>query len=206
MPSAGNLLLGIGIMVVSCVCAASGLLLIKSSGVVEAERTFFRRPRWLIGFTLLAGVASALDMIVYNLLPLSLVAPFAGFTLILTLFLASTGLLCAAEALSRAEVGAAMIVAAGVGTTSFFGPHATENLHLSIDTLQERLGAPIMVTFIVRCRSGLDPTTSGSRHSPAPALCVAATHSPEHTCSGAPTIDTHARSRSSCRSSCCGSR
>jgi len=142
-----HLFLGIGIMSLSCTCAASGLLLIKSSGLVEADRPFLRRPRWMVGFFLLAGMASGLDMVAYNLLPLSLVAPFAGVTLILTLFLASTGLLCEAEPLSRVELFAAAVVAAGVGLTSYFGPHPSEHVQLSLDDIAQRIADPTVVIF-----------------------------------------------------------
>ena len=134
-----HLLLGLPLMALSCFCASSGLLLIKASGMLEADKPFIGRPRWFVGFFLLAGVASALDIVVYGLLPLSLVAPFAGLTMALTLYLASTGLLCPAESLTWTEVVGTLFVASGVGATSTFGPRPTESSSvLSVDELQAR--------------------------------------------------------------------
>ena len=93
MPSVSSLALGLPLMACSCLAAATGLLLIKASGEYEAERPLFcQRPRWWSGFLLLALLASVLDMVVYGQLPLCMVAPFAGLTIVFTLLLASSGL------------------------------------------------------------------------------------------------------------------
>ena len=47
--------------------------------------------RWLIGFCFLGILTTVVDVYVLGILPLSLVAPFAGLTIVFTLLIASSG-------------------------------------------------------------------------------------------------------------------
>ena len=82
---------GIFLVCLGCACASTGLLLMKESTVHEGERPFFLRWRWLIGFCFLGILTTVVDVYVLGILPLSLVAPFAGLTIVFTLLIASSG-------------------------------------------------------------------------------------------------------------------
>ena len=71
---------------------SAGLLLMKSAGD-ESDIPIYRNRKWLAGFFLLGIVATIVEVSVLAVLPLSLVAPFAGLTIVFSLILASTGLL-----------------------------------------------------------------------------------------------------------------
>ena len=62
----------------------------------------------------LAVIATCLDLWAYSLLPMSVIATFAGLNIVLTLSLASTGLICSVEKLSIIEMLAAIIILVGV--------------------------------------------------------------------------------------------
>ena len=61
-----------------CLASALGLLLMKSSAEFHAHLPAWRSWRWLLGFLFLGVVATAVDVTVLGVLPLSVVAPFAG--------------------------------------------------------------------------------------------------------------------------------
>ena len=82
---------GIFLVCLGCAFASTGLLLMKESTVHEGERPFFLRWRWLIGFCFLGILTTVVDVYVLGILPLSLVAPFAGLTIVFTLLIASSG-------------------------------------------------------------------------------------------------------------------
>lgn len=68
----------------------------------------------MAGVLFLAVIATCLDLWAYSLLPMSVIATFAGLNIVLTLSLASTGLLCSAEKLGFVEILAAFIILVGV--------------------------------------------------------------------------------------------
>ncbi len=114
---------GLALMPVSCLCSSSGLLLMKSATEMRPDLPIYRNPRWLVGFFLLAVCATTVDVIVLGLLPLSVIAPFAGLTIVFSILLAASGWVTAEkEQVSRADAGAVVLVLAGVSLVSSFGP------------------------------------------------------------------------------------
>ena len=97
----------------------------KSAGD-EIDIPIYRNRKWLAGFFLLGIVATIVEVSVLAVLPLSLVAPFAGLTIVFSLILASTGLLYTPgeqETLSRTDWSCIGLVLLGVTLVSSFGPH-----------------------------------------------------------------------------------
>ncbi|EOD28814.1 hypothetical protein EMIHUDRAFT_234474 [Emiliania huxleyi CCMP1516] len=117
--SAGMLLLPVG-----CFCSASGLLLMKAAGDSRPDLPPWRNPKWIAGFVLLGILATVVEVAVLGVLPLSVVAPFAGLTIAFSLLLAASGLLTSpAERLERADLACIALVLLGVTLVSTFGPH-----------------------------------------------------------------------------------
>ena len=119
LPAQAMLLIPVG-----CACSAAGLLLMKSAGDDRPDLPPWKSPKWMIGFLLLGVFATAVEVAVLGVLPLSVVAPFAGLTIVFSLLLASSGLLTTpAESLSRADIMCIALVLLGVTLVSAFGPH-----------------------------------------------------------------------------------
>uniref|UniRef100_A0A7S4BWH0 Magnesium transporter n=1 Tax=Chrysotila carterae TaxID=13221 RepID=A0A7S4BWH0_CHRCT len=128
-----------------CLSSASGLLLMRSAK--DAEGPMYCSPRWLLGFFLLGILATMFDVIVLALLPLSVLAPFAGLTIVFSLGLARTGLFGPAEHLSFADIISTTLVLLGVTLVSAFGPHSDGPSSLS--ALTAALTQPVSVVFAV---------------------------------------------------------
>jgi len=115
---------GLALMPLSCLCSSSGLLLMKSAADLHPAMPPYRSPRWLAGFFLLGVCATSVDIIVLGILPLSVVAPFAGLNIVFTLLLSATGWLTEhAESFTYADARSTGLVLLGVTLVSAFGPH-----------------------------------------------------------------------------------
>ena len=137
---------GIALIPFGCFSSSLGLLLMKSAAEEESDRPLVLSPRWLLGFVMLGIVATAVDVIVLGILPLSVVAPFAGLTIVFSLLLARTGWLCAKEMLSWADVKSIGLVLAGVTLVSAFGPR-DEGGPPSLATLVVAMQNPRLAVF-----------------------------------------------------------
>lgn len=124
---------GILLIPIGCISSASGLLLMKASVMERPDLPAYKNVRWLLGFFLLGIMATVVDVIVLGMLPLSVVAPFAGLTIVFSLLLASSGLITGQkEQLSRSDLTAIFLVLCGVTLVSAFGPHSSEAPSLSV--------------------------------------------------------------------------
>ena len=70
-------------------------------------------------------VAAVIDVYVLGILPLSVVAPFAGLTIVFTLALSTTGAIVEREVMGPAEYQGAALIVLGVTAVSVFGPHSS---------------------------------------------------------------------------------
>ena len=118
-------LVGVGLVGCGCACAATGLLLMKASTVYEGHKPPFCRWRWLLGFTFLGVLTTVIDVYVLGILPLSVVAPFAGLTIVFSLLIAQLGLVTERELMSRTDVYGALLILLGVTLISTFGPESS---------------------------------------------------------------------------------
>ena len=100
---------GVGLVVLGCACAATGLTLMKSSTIHEGEKPFCFRWRWLVGFSFLGILTTVIDVYVLGILPLSVVAPFAGLTIVFALLITGTGCLADAEPVSSNDLANALV-------------------------------------------------------------------------------------------------
>ena len=118
--------LGIGLIVFGCMSSSIGLLLMKRSTDVEDTLPLYKRWRWLLGFLFLVVNATIIDLIAYGITPLSLIAPFAGLTMVFSLMLARSGLFGVHESLTERQIVGTAFVILGVTTVSVFGPHSSD--------------------------------------------------------------------------------
>lgn len=102
---------------VGCACSALGLLLIKSAAPAGCLS-----PRWALGFLLLGVCATAVDVVVLKLLPLSIIAPFAGLTIVFSMLIASTGVLFPPELMSQRDLLSTLVVVLGLAIIGASSP------------------------------------------------------------------------------------
>lgn len=116
---------GMCLIPVGCLCSAAGLLLMKAAAD-RPDLPPWKNPKWILGFLLLGVMATAVEIVVLGVLPLSVIAPFAGLTIVFSLLLASSSLITQPpEKLSRADGACTLLVLIGVTFVSAFGPHDT---------------------------------------------------------------------------------
>lgn len=151
-------LLGFPLMVAASLLTSTGLILMKQSAMTEGDRPLYRRHRWLLGFLLMAILSTACDGTAYSLLPLAVVASFAGLNIVFTMLIASNGWICPKEPLTWAELGAAALIVAGVGAASACGPRAPENGPQSVGQVEEQFGYPGFIAFLVTAMTSITVT------------------------------------------------
>lgn len=115
---------GLSLQTLSCLSAATGLAFMKLSSL-SSSRLLVLRWRWWVGFLFLGVFATTLEAVVFSLVPLTTVAPFAGLTIVFSLMLATSGLITSREQLQPTEVGGAALVVVGVMLVGAFGPRDT---------------------------------------------------------------------------------
>jgi len=116
-------IIGMILVFVGCCCSAVGLILLKHSTNVEEHLPLHRRPFWAVGVVFLIVNASVIDIIAFSLAPLTLVAPFSGVTIVLTTWLASSGMLFVKETVDTHDMISTALALVGVTITTAFGPH-----------------------------------------------------------------------------------
>ena len=110
-------IIGMVLVFVGCCCSAVGLILLKHSTNVEEHLPLHRRPFWAVGVVFLIVNASVIDVIAFSLAPLTLVAPFSGVTIVLTTWLASSGLLFVKETVDTHDIISTALALVGVPIT-----------------------------------------------------------------------------------------
>ena len=175
-----QLLLGLPIIVLGCLSSALGFALMKRSGELEVGEPFFLQWRWLLGFTCLAFLQTTCDAVSLSLLPLAVVAPFAGLTIVFSLAIAASGVLSdEKEMLSRADLLGAAAVLIGVACVSLSSQsHSTGDATLE----QARIALTAMPLFWLPAATALAaaasclfvPRLGGGPPSPSLAACGAA--------------------------------
>ena len=82
---------GLVLITITTFTTAVGLLLFKRSADVESHLPLWQRWRWWCGFFLTTILLAVMDSIAYAMTPLSLIAPFAGLTIVWSSLLSSLG-------------------------------------------------------------------------------------------------------------------
>ena len=139
--------LGISLISLGCLSSAIGMLFMKWSADVEADLPLYKRRRWVLGFFFLVVNATAIDVLAFAITPLSMIAPFAGLTIVFTALLASTGWIHVKEELSPTAVGCTALVLLGVTIASIFGPHPSKDEQLPLEAMQGNFVHPQFLGF-----------------------------------------------------------
>jgi len=119
-------LIGMQLALLGCFSSAVGLVLIKHSTSVESDKPLLKRKYWLMGIVFLIVNASVIDVFAFSLAPITLIAPFTGVTIVITSWLASSGVLFVKEELDVWDATSTGITLAGVTVTSIYGPHSSD--------------------------------------------------------------------------------
>lgn len=139
--------IGLAAAVIGQLIMSSGMILLRSAALMEADTVFWKRRLFWAGFALLLVNAIGVDGFVYAVTPLSLVSPVATLSVFFTMVLASMGCcLPAKESVTLAQWAAGGVMIAGIGVSSLFGPNCNNT---DLDELNRNALAPATVAFSV---------------------------------------------------------
>ena len=145
---------GIALIPIGCASSAVGLLLMKASQDLRPDLPPWRSWRWLLGFMLLGVVATSVDVIVLGILPLSVYAPFAGLTIVISLLVSASGLITQPpETLSASDVRSIALVLIGVTLVSAFGPEPSSS-HVSFEAVLAAYTSPQLAGLLAIASTG----------------------------------------------------
>ena len=122
--------LGLVLMVLGTVSSGLGMLCLKRANS-NTGVPWYRNGWFWGGITLFCVTAAGLDIIVFAITPLSLIAPFAGLTIVVSFFLASLGCCGVKETPSSVSLVAVVLITIGVTVCSIFGPKSDGQLYPS---------------------------------------------------------------------------
>jgi len=141
--------LGLALMVIGTIASALGMLSLKRAhGPAFASIPWYRNSWFWLGIVLFVFTAAGLDIIVFGITPLSLIAPFAGLTIVVSFVFATIGVCGVREIPTKTSLVAVVLITAGVTICSIFGPHDGGTLEPSeLTRLFNR--APALFSFCV---------------------------------------------------------
>ena len=136
-----------GLVLVACntFTTAVGLLLFKRSSDLESHRSLLLRPRFWCGIFFTVVVLAVTDSIAYSMTPLSLIAPFAGLTMVWSALLAHVGCFGFRERLTRTDVACTALVLAGVTLVTSVGAHGDPDP--TVAELQADFSSPLFLCY-----------------------------------------------------------
>ena len=114
----------LGIIIILCAQLSSsiGILFLKRSTDIETNLPVWKRWRLMLGLLNTVVILAITDTWAFAIMPLSMIAPFAGLTIVLTALLSATGWFGIKETLTLVDMGATALVLVGVTIVSVFGP------------------------------------------------------------------------------------
>lgn len=139
--------LGVLLLFLASVCNTIAFALMKQSSEREASLAFHHRWRWASAVFLFVTAGGVLDPAAFNMVPLSIAAAFSGLTIILTVLIASSGLMHAREVtngVQRLGVGLATV---GIILVSAYGPR--QDADSTLDREFQRFNDLLFVEFTV---------------------------------------------------------
>lgn len=141
--------LGLGLQLVGCAFAATGLAFMKLSSERDGDWPMCLRWRWWLGFLFLAILATVVEGVVLTLVPLTIVAPFAGVVILISMLIAATGCISARVPLSACDGCGGVLTVIGIGLCSWFGPNDEQaEASLTFASVLRALGDPHFKLFV----------------------------------------------------------
>ena len=117
-------LLGVAFMVLGTLSSACGMLLLKRATLGPPPVPPWYKNVWFwSGMSLIVVNASLLDIVAFAVTPLSLIAPFAGLTIVFSVVLVGIGCFGVREKPSTFSVISVGLIVLGVTMAATFGPH-----------------------------------------------------------------------------------
>ena len=136
-------LLGVGFMVLGTLSSACGMLLLKRATLGPGPVPPWYKNVWFwAGMLLIVVNASLLDIVAFAVTPLSLIAPFAGLTIVFSVVLVGVGCFGVREVPSPMTMISVGVIVFGVTIAATFGPHEDKALRPADmqDILDDRPG------------------------------------------------------------------
>lgn len=122
-------LLGVGFMVLGTLSSACGMLLLKRATLGPGPVPPWYKNVWFwAGMLLIVVNASLLDIVAFAVTPLSLIAPFAGLTIVFSVVLVGVGCFGVREVPSPMTMISVGVIVFGVTIAATFGPHEDKAL------------------------------------------------------------------------------
>lgn len=122
-------LLGVGFMVLGTLSSACGMLLLKRATLGPGPVPPWYKNVWFwAGMMLIIVNASLLDIVAFAVTPLSLIAPFAGLTIVFSVVLVGVGCFGVREVPSPMTMISVGVIVFGVTIAATFGPHEDKAL------------------------------------------------------------------------------
>ena len=115
--------LGVFLMIVGTFASALGMLCLKRAhGPAYVNVPWYRNSYLWGGILLFAVTAAGLDVVVFGITPLALIAPFAGLTIVISFLFASFGCCGVRETPTKTTLVAVVLITTGVTICSIWGP------------------------------------------------------------------------------------
>lgn len=117
-------LLGVGFMIMGTLSSAVGMLLLKRATLgPEPIPPWYKNGWFWAGMTMIVINASVLDIVAFAVTPLSLIAPFAGLTIVFSVVLVGMGCFGVRETPTTFGIVSVGLIVFGVTMAATFGPH-----------------------------------------------------------------------------------
>ena len=114
---------GLCLMLLGTFASALGMLCLKRAhGPAFVSIPWYRNSWFWGGIVLFAITAAGLDVVVFAITPLSLIAPFAGLTIVVSFVFAIVGCCGVRETPTKTSFVAVIFITVGVTICSIFGP------------------------------------------------------------------------------------
>ena len=142
---------GVVLVVVGAVASGYGFNLIKRSSLQEADLPFYKRRLLLAGLLLSSVVSSVLDVVSYAIVPLAVIAPLSGVSILSATFFASIGLGGAKERITPLKTLGVALVVSGIVIVAIVGPRPADDLEDLNEAFEGYTSTPFLVYQIVAC-------------------------------------------------------
>lgn len=170
-PEAAPLAAALLLALCGSVSASFAHVLYRSSTLSgEALRPIWRRPRFWVANVLIVGVLTACNSVALSMAPLSLIAPFAGITMIWSAWLGHCGCFGVRERLTPQDVGSTLLVLSGALLVSMMeaaGHRPDRPIAVRLGALMDAAtGALFVVCWLSICVLGyawITPLSNGIR-------------------------------------------
>lgn len=137
--------LGIALVVVGSIFCGLGFNLVKRSSFTESDKPFYCRKWLILGVFLSTVVSTGLDLVSYALVPLTVIAPLGGVSIVAATAFAVLGLSGVRESLTVLKVLGVLLVTSGIVLVSVFGPRPPSTVLNVDDILENFVALPFVV-------------------------------------------------------------